>query len=184
MKWFMSMRVISLLKFSSPVSFLRQLDAEMLQKVRLFIRAKVMNPDDVDDLLQCTFLEALRNEHKFRHDSLLLTWLCGIAMNLIRSHFRSLYKQPFHQCLEDREVLEIADNSDVPNEVNGRRQLARVWRAIDTLPLNMQEVIRVSMEMEGNYLDTASELGVPIGTVRSRLSRAREQLKRRVSSGF
>ncbi|MGY2289774.1 RNA polymerase sigma factor [Pseudomonas sp. SDO528_S397] len=178
------MSVANLFAFSSPISVLRQLDAELLQKVRLFIRAKVMNPDDVEDLLQCTFLEALRNEHKFRHDSLLLTWLCGIAMNLIRSHFRRLYSQPFQECLQESEVLEIADTSDVVSEVNGRRQLARVARAINTLPQNMQEVIRVSMEMEGNYLDTASELGVPIGTVRSRLSRAREQLKRRVSSGF
>lgn len=163
---------------------LRQLDAALVHKVRLFIRAKVMNPDDVEDLLQCTFLEALRNEHKFRHDSLLLTWLCGIAINLIRSHFRRHYSQPFQEALHDCDVLDITDNCDVLNEVDGHRQLQRVVAAIANLPLNMQEVIQVSLEMEGNYLDTAVALGVPIGTVRSRLSRAREQLKRRIPSGF
>ncbi|WP_424488311.1 RNA polymerase sigma factor [Pseudomonas sp.] len=184
MKWYLPMCVIDSLTFSTQISVLRQLDATLLQKVRLFIRKKVMNPDDVEDLLQGTFLEALRNEHKFRNESLLLTWLCGIAMNLIRSHFRQLYNQPFQACLEEREVLDITDQSDVFSEVNGSRQLVRVVGAIATLPLNMQEIIHVSMEMEGNYLDTASQLGVPVGTVRSRLSRAREQLKRRVSSGF
>lgn len=156
----------------------------MVQKVRLFIRAKVANPDDAEDLLQATFLEALRNEHKFRHDSLLLTWLCGIALNLIRSHFRRLYNQPFHDDLQECGVLEMVDSRDVVSEVSGLRQLVRVFRAMETLPPNMAEVIRVAMEMEGNYLETAARLDIPIGTVRSRLSRAREQLKRRISSEY
>lgn len=166
------------------ISLFREFDAALMHKVRLFIRGKVMNPDDVEDLVQCTFLEALRNAHKFRNDSLLLTWLCGIAMNLIRSHFRRLYSQPLQKDLEECDVLDISDNSDVFAEVDGRRQLLRAFRAIATLPLNMQEVIRVSLEMEGNYLDTATALGVPIGTVRSRLSRAREQLRWRLAGSF
>jgi DNA-directed RNA polymerase specialized sigma24 family protein len=55
---------------------------------------------------------------------------------------------------------------------------------MESLPPNMEEVIRVAMEMEGNYLETAARLDIPVGTVRSRLSRAREQLKRRVSSEY
>ncbi|AVU76732.1 RNA polymerase sigma factor [Pseudomonas sp. FP1154] len=178
------MCVINSITYPAPASLLRQLDRRMVQKVRLFIRAKVANPDDAEDLLQATFLEALRNEHKFRHDSLLLTWLCGIAFNLIRSHFRRLYNQPFHDDLQECGVLEMADSRDVVSEVSGLRQLVRVFRAMETLPPNMEEVIRVAMEMEGNYLETAARLDIPVGTVRSRLSRAREQLKRRVSSEY
>ncbi|MDR6959511.1 RNA polymerase sigma factor (sigma-70 family) [Pseudomonas brassicacearum] len=178
------MCVINSITYPAPASLLRQLDRRMVQKVRLFIRAKVANPDDAEDLLQATFLEALRNEHKFRHDSLLLTWLCGIALNLIRSHFRRLYNQPFHEDLQECGVLEMVDSRDVVSEVSGLRQLVRVFRAMETLPPNMEEVIRVAMEMEGNYLETAARLDIPVGTVRSRLSRAREQLKRRVSSEY
>ncbi|MCF5429232.1 RNA polymerase subunit sigma, partial [Pseudomonas syringae] len=57
---------------------------------------------------------------------------------------------------------------------------ARVIEAIDCLPTNMQKVLEVSLEMDGNYQETANMLGVPIGTVRSRLSRARVQLKQQI----
>lgn len=67
---------------------IRQLTADQIQMLRAFIQKRVMNPDDVDDILQCVFLEALRNEHKFQHASKPQTWLCGIALNLIRNHFR------------------------------------------------------------------------------------------------
>ncbi|BBP74642.1 RNA polymerase subunit sigma [Pseudomonas gingeri NCPPB 3146 = LMG 5327] len=169
---------------SSQASGIRQLNTEQVQKLRSFIKRRVMNPDDVEDIMQCTFLEALRNEHKFRFDSRPQTWLCGIALNLIRNHFRRQYKQPLQERWEDREDMELSDGVDIGAQIDGHRQLARVVRAIGTLPLTMQQVIQVSLEMDGNYQDTALSLGVPIGTVRSRLSRAREQLKRSVPSVF
>jgi DNA-directed RNA polymerase specialized sigma24 family protein len=48
------------------------------------------------------------------------------------------------------------------------------------LPKDMRETLQIAVETEGSYRDTAERLGIPIGTVRSRLSRAREQLKRNV----
>ncbi|TPG88478.1 sigma-70 family RNA polymerase sigma factor [Pseudomonas caspiana] len=170
--------------YPAPVSRLRQLNTEQVHKLRIFIKKRVMNLDDVEDILQATFLEALRNEHKFRYDSQPQTWLCGIALNLIRNHFRKLYKQPFQESWEDREEQEISDGCDIGAQVDDHRQLARVVRAIGSLPTTMQQVLRVSLEMDGNYQDTASSLGVPIGTVRSRLSRARERLKRSVPCVF
>ncbi|TRN85612.1 RNA polymerase subunit sigma, partial [Pseudomonas syringae] len=74
---------------------IRQLTADQIQMLRAFIQKRVKNADDVDDILQCVFLEALRNEHKFQHASKPQTWLCGIALNLIRNHFRKMYRQPY-----------------------------------------------------------------------------------------
>jgi len=170
----------NMIDYPADTSVLRQLDHQLMQKVRLFIKARVANLDDSEDLLQATFLEALRNEHKFRNDSSLLTWLCGIALNLIRSHFRRLYKQPFHEDLQDREVLDMADSRDLVADVGRFRELERVAQALEGMPTYMQEVIRVAMETGGNYLDTSVQLGVPIGTVRSRLSRARVLLRQKV----
>ena len=170
----------NMIDYPADTSVLRQLDHQLMQKVRLFIKARVANLDDSEDLLQATFLEALRNEHKFRNDSSLLTWLCGIALNLIRSHFRRLYKRPFHEDLQDREVLEMADSRDLVADVGRFRELERVAQALEGMPTYMQEVIRVAMETGGNYLDTSVQLGVPIGTVRSRLSRARVLLRQKV----
>ena len=158
---------------------IRQLTQLQVNRLRAFVHKRVMNPDDADDILQCTFLEALRNEHKFRHASKPDTWLCGIALNLIRNHFRRHYHQPYQECLDDHPNI-TQEHADIGQVVDDRRQLQRTVEALKTLPDNMQQVIHVSLVMDGNYQDTAHSLGVPIGTVRSRLSRAREQLRRAV----
>ncbi|CAM3059240.1 RNA polymerase subunit sigma [Pseudomonas floridensis] len=177
-------RVVILDKTSSsqPASSagVRQMTQDQIQMLRAFIQKRVMNPDDVDDILQCVFLEALRSEHKFQHASKPQTWLCGIALNLIRNHFRKMYRQPYQESWEDEVHSELEGHADVGHQVDGHRQLARVIQAIGTLPSNMQRVLEVSLEMDGNYQETASSLGVPIGTVRSRLSRARVQLKQHI----
>ncbi len=80
---------------------IRQLTADQVQMLRAFIQKRVKNADDVDDILQCVFLEALRNEHKFQHASKPQTRLCGIALNLIRNHFRKMYRQPYQESWED-----------------------------------------------------------------------------------
>ncbi|SHM79607.1 RNA polymerase sigma factor, sigma-70 family [Pseudomonas asturiensis] len=159
---------------------IRQMTDDQIQMLRAFIQKRVMNPDDVDDILQCVFLEALRSEHKFQHASKPQTWLCGIALNLIRNHFRKMYRQPYQESWEDEVHSELDGHGDIGHQVDGHRQLARVIQAISGLPSNMQRVLEVSLEMDGNYQDTASSLGVPIGTVRSRLSRARVQLKQQI----
>jgi RNA polymerase sigma factor (sigma-70 family) len=163
-----------------PAPGIRQLTSDQVKMIRGFIQKRVMNPDDVDDILQCTFLEALRSEHKFQNASKPQTWLCGIALNLIRNHFRKMYRQPYQESWEDHTHTELESQGDIGHQVDGHRQLVRVVKAIGTLPSNMQQVIEVSLEMDGNYQETATSLGVPIGTVRSRLSRAREQLKRQM----
>ncbi|MEB0046710.1 MULTISPECIES: RNA polymerase sigma factor [unclassified Pseudomonas] len=159
---------------------IRQLTDDQIQMLRAFIQKRVMNPDDVDDILQCVFLEALRSEHKFQHASKPQTWWCGIALNLIRNHFRKMYRQPYQESWEEDVHSELDGYTDISHQVDGHRQLARVIEAIGCLPSNMQKVLEVSLEMDGNYQETANSLGVPIGTVRSRLSRARVQLKQQM----
>lgn len=160
---------------------IRHLTKTQMHRLRAFIHKRVMNPDDADDILQCTLFEALRNEHKFQNASKPETWLCGIALNLIRNHFRRLYSLPYQECWNDQSNIESDQDGDVGQLVDGRRQLQRTVEAIKNLPANMQQVINVSLMLEGNYQDTAQALGVPIGTVRSRLSRAREQLRQEIN---
>jgi RNA polymerase sigma factor (sigma-70 family) len=159
---------------------IRKITSVELRMIRAFIQKRVMNPQDVDDILQSTFLEALRNEHKFLNASKPQTWLCGIALNMIRNHFRKMYREPYLESWEDHTHSELDSDDGIGHVVDGYRQLMRAVKAIGSLPSNMQQVIEVALEMDGNYQETAASLGVPIGTVRSRLSRAREQLKRQM----
>lgn len=173
----MQIKISSTSRVSAVVG---KLTREQIQMLRAFIHKRVANPADVDDILQSTFLEAIRNEHKFQGTSKPQTWLCGIALNLVRNHFRRIYNQPYQESWEDAVHADVVPSDDIGLQVDGHRTLLRAVDAIGRLPLNMKRVIEVSLEMDGNYQDTASSLGVPIGTVRSRLSRAREQLKRQL----
>ena len=103
--------------------------------------------------------------------------MCGIAQNLIRSHFRRLYARPVH-CEFDEVLCHEENCAQDPGgqfEINRRLELTLI--AINRLPTEMRNTLYASLETGGSYRDTASALEIPIGTVRSRISRAREQLK-------
>jgi RNA polymerase sigma factor (sigma-70 family) len=149
------------------------------QKLRRFIRKRVMNQDDAEDLMQMTYLEALRNQHKFFGTSKPETWLFGIAVNLVRNHFKNLYGQP--QCSDLDEVIGLLEYDGDPSVLAEQQHaLARTAEAIEALPTDMRTLLDLIVETDLSYQDAALALGIPVGTVRSRLSRAREQLKNTV----
>lgn len=149
------------------------------QKLRRFIRKRVMNQDDADDLMQMTYLEALRNQHKFSGTSKPETWLFGIAVNLVRNHFKTLYGQP--QCSDLDEVVGLLEYEGDPSAlVEQQDVLTRTSDAIESLPTDMRTLLDLIVETDLSYQDAALALGIPVGTVRSRLSRTREQLKNTV----
>jgi RNA polymerase sigma factor (sigma-70 family) len=150
------------------------------RKLRVFVQKRVLNQDDADDIIQLTYLEAWRNQDKFNGLARPDTWLCGIALNLIRNHFRRFYAQPPLSTFDEAEFHEQADDDSLCDHYEHGLLLDRALQAMDKLPRDMRDTLRMSIETDGSYRDTAERLGVPIGTVRSRLSRAREQLKRNV----
>lgn len=149
------------------------------QKLRRFIRKRVMNQDDADDLMQMTYLEALRNQHKFSGISKPETWLFGIAVNLVRNHFKTLYGQP--QCSDLDEVIGLLEYDADPSVLAEQQHaLARTAEAIEALPADVRTLLDLIVETDLSYQDAALALGIPVGTVRSRLSRTREHLKNTV----
>ena len=156
---------------------LLELSTELQKKLRMFIHKRVLNPEDADDILQLTCLEAWRNRDRFSGQASLSTWMCGIAQNLIRSHLRRLYAKPVH--CEFDELLSHGQDSgtDLGGQLEINQRLERTLIAINQLPAAMRKTVYASLETDGNYRDTACALEVPIGTVRSRLSRAREKLR-------
>ncbi|EJM06916.1 RNA polymerase sigma factor, sigma-70 family [Pseudomonas sp. GM102] len=153
------------------------------RKLRSFITQRVFNAADVDDLMQMTYLEALRNQHKFIGASKPETWLFGIAMNLVRNHFKCMYSQPQCSELEESGANNLEHGHDPSNVSDHQRVLSRTLKAIGELSEDMRNVMTLVVETDISYQDAADSLGIPIGTVRSRLSRAREQLKASVFAG-
>ena len=67
------------------------LSPELQRKLKAFIHKRVLNPEDADDIFQLTCLEAWRGKDRYSGQATISTWVCGIAQNLIRNHFRRLY---------------------------------------------------------------------------------------------
>lgn len=161
-----------------PIIDFDDLVKQTSKRLRNFIRRRIWNADEVEDILQTSFLEALRCRDKFRGGSAPETWLFGIAMNLMRSHMRkSLQRQQYYsnaELLEEKALGKCEDPCDI---VMRQTALYNVGLAYDTLSRDMRQTLVLVVEQGVSYQDAAKELGVPIGTIRSRLNRARHILK-------
>lgn len=151
------------------------------------------DPEEAADLTQETFLHALRSIKSFRGESELKTWLFRIAINESRNRFRWWKRRRRDQTLSldatigdsDTQVWEtISDNSISPDdEVLRRERTKALTEALGTLKAVYREAI-VLCDIEGlTYEECAETLGTNIGTVKSRISRGREELRRQLK-GF
>lgn len=143
---------------------------------------KIGNGTDAEDLTQQAFVEAAKSYEKFLGGSELSTWLYGIAMNLVRNYLsRAPHRK--HE-FESEEVLEqLASEHPDPSEQLAQSQAVRaLQREIEDLPTDMQEVLLLVALDELSYEEAAVLLAVPIGTIRSRVSRARSTLRSRLKA--
>jgi RNA polymerase sigma-70 factor (ECF subfamily) len=124
-----------------------------------------------DDLVQETLARALAKIDSLREQSRLQVWLTQILANLYRDQFRRI--QP-----ETGLEADILPAQGGPEDTTDRSQLiAHTRDAIDSLKDDQRQVLTLVDIAEFSYADTAAILGVPVGTVMSRLSRARRRMR-------
>jgi RNA polymerase sigma-70 factor (ECF subfamily) len=141
------------------------------------------DPQEALDLCQDVFLRVFRMLHQFRGQSSLRTWIYRIALNQASNRLRWWRRRhrAYQVSLDDgfpRELPELRP-STMPDRVLQQQELAgRVWTALDALPFEQRAVV-VLREIDGlSYEEIAASLGLAVGTVKSRLARAREQLRK------
>jgi RNA polymerase sigma-70 factor (ECF subfamily) len=135
--------------------------------LRRYARALTRDPEGADDLVQDTLMRALRSEHLF-HGGDVRKWLYTILTNLNRNRLRSLSRRPTVLPLEDH------DGPGVPAPDAGSRDIARSLASLT----EDQRAALMLVVLEGlSYREVADVQGVPIGTVMSRLARARAHIK-------
>ena len=142
---------------------------------RFLFRLSGADARDLDDLVQATFLEALRASPRFRGASQVKTWLFGIAVNVARHHARGeVRKKAFLVSLAAEPSSDRASTDDVARH---RQQLTRMHAAITALPHALRAAI-VLCDIEAVAgTDAARALGVPVGTLWRRLFDARRRLR-------
>ncbi len=127
-----------------------------------------------DDLVQEAMIKALKNANQLRDPLLLNSWLFSIMANCWRDHFRQ------HKEMEDIDELEDFHyaHNNTPEFTHAQSQIvARVRAAVEALPLAQRQVVTLVDLEEFSYIEVASILNIPIGTVMSRLCRARSRMK-------
>ena len=144
-----------------------------------FILKNIGHSSDAEDLTQQTFLEAARAYGSYRGESALSTWLYGIAMNLTRNY---LSRSPHRKySFVDEAVLESLPSAsqEVTRELINRQAMTALQNELTDLPEEMREVLLLVALEEVSYEEAAVMLSIPLGTVRSRVSRARSRLRQR-----
>ena len=142
---------------------------ELIPRLRRYARALVGDRASADDLVQDTLERAWAKLHLYRHGTDLRAWLFTVMHNV---HVNKVRATHVTDTLED-ELPELAQRAS-----QGDALLVRdLDRAIARLPTEQRAVLLLVTLEEMSYEEVARTLGIPIGTVMSRLSRAREKLR-------
>ncbi|MFI4887062.1 MAG: RNA polymerase sigma factor RpoE [Steroidobacterales bacterium] len=158
--------------------------------VKLVMRY-VRNPAEAEDIAQEAFIKAYRALPQFRGDSAFYTWLYRIAINTAKNAVVSRDRNPVEYDLDRSNTDESYDmqgrmkDSETPEGLVLTDEIrSTVNAAIDALPEDLRTAI-VLRELEGlSYEEIAAAMACPVGTVRSRIFRAREAIDRRLREVF
>lgn len=153
------------------------------RKVIRLLSRMIRNPGDVEDVAQEAFIKAYRALPQFRGDSAFYTWLYRIAINTARNWQAAQNRRPNTVSSSENEEGETFNQVDnlidinTPEAMVASKQIVEtVNAAIAALPEDLRTAI-VLREIEGmSYDDIAQSMDCPIGTVRSRIFRAREAI--------
>jgi len=148
----------------------------------------VRNHQEAEDLTQDTFLKAFKSLSSFNEEYAFSTWLFKIATNNCIDFFRKRKLKTFSmenqiRYKDDEIQHEYADNrkSAIEELIDGEKSEI-IRRAIDRLPEKYRTVIQLRHREERSYEEIAQRLNLPLGTVKARIFRAREMLKRELKN--
>lgn len=156
------------------------------QKVANLIGRYIRDPSEVLDVTQDAFIKAYRALAGFRGESAFYTWLYRIAVNTVKNHLVSQGRRPPGDDLDAETAEQMDMGGRLREYATPERQLLTdeiaqtVQQALDDLPEDLRTAI-VLRELEGlSYEEIAQAMECPIGTVRSRIFRAREAIDKRL----
>lgn len=165
------------------------------RRIERLIGRMVRDVDMVQDIAQETFIRAWRALHNFRGDAQFYTWLYRIAVNSAKKHLMDVKRDPIitesalrsadseddETSYADHPLTNRSNDSDTPETAYAAKEIAQaVNAAMDALPEELRQAITLR-ELEGlSYEEISDMMNCPIGTVRSRIFRAREAISARI----
>lgn len=149
-----------------------------------FVRRRTGDEDLAEEIVAQVFLEAWSQRRKVQLlGGSLRSWLLGVAANLVRRHWRSLERKnrAYGRLLPPVPFGDHAE--EVVQRLDDQHRLAGLRAQLESMPRSQVEVLLLWAWEQLSYDEIAKVVGIPVGTVRSRLSRARASLTRRDGTG-
>ncbi|MFB9241753.1 RNA polymerase sigma factor [Massilia antarctica] len=147
-----------------------------------FVQRYTRSLEDAEDVVQNTFIEAMRCADRFSGLSKPSTWLFGIALNLARNQVRR-NSADLYEPVEEGFMEQIADQFANPADRYASRQITRqIDSLLRSLPPKIRETFDVVVNGDATYEQAADYLAIPVGTVRSRVSRVRAAVRQQFGS--
>jgi len=157
---------------SAQELLVREYSSFLFNVVIQIVRRKSLAEDIVED----TLISAIDGIKHFKGKSSLKTWIYRIAVNKAKTVLtKEMRLDKLKEKIAEREKL--YDPEEIPHEFSTDKKKAIIWQGMEHLNENEREIITL-IDIEGmSYKEVSDLLGVPVGTIRSRISRAREHLK-------
>jgi RNA polymerase sigma factor (sigma-70 family) len=147
--------------------------------LRRYATALLRNREDADDLVHDCLVRALDKLHTKRDDADVRAWLFAIMHNVFISQLRRARARPAGESLDETHEAVTSMRADQESGLNWRDLL----RGLNQLPVEQRTVLLLVTVEELSYAEAASVLGIPVGTVMSRLARGRERLRQFTEAG-
>jgi RNA polymerase sigma-70 factor (ECF subfamily) len=160
---------------------LREVVAAFSGRITSVVSGLLRDRDAVDDVVQETFVKAFYRIASFHGDSGLYTWLYRVAVNAAKDHMKRTRRRPASS-LDEEVAPVVAPGEPAIERLEDRESRQRVRAAMEALPPKFRAVL-VLREVEGlRYDEIAQVLAISVGTVESRLFRARKRLHDRLAA--
>lgn len=157
-------------------------------KLQAIVARFIRDADEVADVTQEAFIKAYKALPRFRGDSQFYTWLYRIAINTAKNYLVSKSRRPANTDIDVEDAEQFSNNEKLIDDTSPESSMmtdelaAIIKNALSALPEDLRTALTLR-EFEGmSYEDIAAVMNCPVGTVRSRIFRAREFLDERVLS--
>ncbi len=138
--------------------------------------------DEAEDLTQDVFIKIFKSLHTFDRRANFQTWLISISRNLCIDHYRSVRREreAVDHAVDPSELAPVAPGASALAQLEQRGRVELMRAALDRLPPTLKSAVLLRDIQELTYDEIAAQLGLPEGTVKSRINRGRTELARQI----
>ena len=166
-----------------PLAGFEELAMPLFDSLYNFARWLANNSNDAEDLVQETYLKALRSFASFQLGTNFRAWMFRILKNTFLSSCSTVERRMTDRLASEEDGPELALETETPETILMNRSSSQlVQRAIDDLPVHYRQTLLLCEVEKMSYQEIAEVLSIPIGTVMSRLARARKSVRKSLLS--